>query len=82
MLDQINNNKIYIRNYFESVFKRMRSSVVFDGILVSLDIDPTVCIVLSLLTGAVESVAFDGSTTRAFLNVDAFGGNIGTDFIV
>lgn len=60
----------------------MSSGVVFDGVFVSLDIDPTVGVVFALFAGAVKSVAFDCSTTRALFDVNAFGGHIGSDVIV
>lgn len=60
----------------------MRTGVVFDRVFVSLDVHMTVGIVFAFFAGAVESIAFDCSTTRALFDVNAFRGHIRTNFIV
>jgi hypothetical protein len=48
----------------------MISDIIFDGIVLALDIHPTVGIVLTTHTRAVKVVAFNESTTGALFDVD------------
>ena len=60
----------------------MSPNIVFNGIVITLAVDPTVGEMFPFHTLPIECITFDKTTTRALFDVNAFGGDIGSDLVV
>ena len=69
-------------SHLYAVEQRMVALIVFDGIALSLNINPGIGVILAGHTGAVEHVILDYTTTRALFDVNLLCGHIWTDSVV